>query len=110
MEEIIKKLLLSIEAENGNVEDILLKVAKEENLNNEEIQEIQDVFDILSDINSKAIDLEMARQNNVTRQEWVTNQLKFMGSGEKALSDNDLFEIQRGIDLGMENIEKNNEL
>lgn len=110
MEEIIKNLLTRLETENGTLEENLLKIAKEENLNNEEIQEIQEVFDTLSAINNKAIDLEIARQNNITRQEWVVEQLKSMASGEKDLSDNDLLELKRGLELGLENLEKNNEL
>lgn len=109
MEEIIKLLLTRLDSEDGSFEEILLKVAKDENLNEDELQEIKETLALLTDINNKAIDLEVARENNLTRHEWICNQFNSIANHDSLNLNEQLLEIKRGIEIVTDNIDKEEE-
>ena len=108
MDEILKELVDAIEVNNDSIESILLKVAKEKGLSDEELAEIQESFDTLTSINSKAIELDEARVNQITRDKWITSQLNSISENNPEKADDIFLEIKKGIDEGLENLDNDN--
>lgn len=86
-----------------NVEDSLKMVATEMGLSKNEISELQESFALLDKINMKAKELDSERKSGVTRDEWVQKELHKI-SGDSDSGNNILTEIEKGSQIGLDNI------
>ena len=108
MEEILKSILATVEAHPGqSVESTIKTLGSKFNLTEDELSEILESFSILDSINEKAIDLENARKEGMTRNGWVTKQLETITEAAGDESVEVISQMGEGIENAVKELNKN---